>query len=174
MKKILFLPIVMTCMLAFSTAALAQVNWADLSKAQEMARQQHKKIMIKVYTNWCGWCKQMDANTFSNEFVSKYLNDNYICVKFNAESNEKVVFDGKTYGKTGSYHDLVSRWMGNQFVYPTTILLDENGNLIQAIQGYFAPNDFEKIATYFASNSHLSTPWQTYVQNYHRQNGNSK
>lgn len=146
----------------------AQTNWTPIEQAQTLAKQQNKKIMVKIYTNWCGWCKYMDTQTFNNNYVSSYLNSHYVCVRFNAETRDKITFNGKTYGRSGSCHDLAAMWMGNQFSYPTTVFLDENGNLIQAITGFQKPNEFERIMTYFASNSHFSTPWQNYVQTYQR------
>ena len=74
-----------------SLSSLAQeINWLTLEKAIELQKKSPKKIMIDVYTSWCGPCKMLDKNTFHNADVVKYVNANYYAVKFNAEGNESV------------------------------------------------------------------------------------
>ena len=67
-----------------------------------------KPLIINVYTNWCGACKWMDANTFSDPFVQNVA-QNYIAVKIDAERFPEVA---QHYGVRA---------------YPTTIWADGNG-----------------------------------------------
>jgi hypothetical protein len=53
--------------------------------------------MIDVYTQWCGPCKMMANQTFTHPDVVRYMNENYHCVKFDAESGDPVTFKGKEY-----------------------------------------------------------------------------
>ncbi len=158
--------------LFFTPALQAQVNWVELDEAIKIAQTQHKKILIKVYTNWCGWCKEMDKNTFSDDYVSKYLNEHYVCVRFNAEQKNDITFKDKVYRlvrtSRGSYHELAAKWLNGNMSYPSTVFLDENGYFIQTIAGYLRPQQLEKIVTYFATNSHFSMPWQRFENNYRR------
>ena len=50
--------------------------------------------------------------------------------------------------------------------FPTIVFLDEDQKPIQALVGYKAPAQFERIATYFGENHFLNTPWSTYKKNY--------
>ena len=69
-----------------SAISIAQeINWVTLEKAIELQKKTPKKIMMDVYTSWCGPCKMLDKNTFQNADVVKYVNANYYAVKFNAE-----------------------------------------------------------------------------------------
>ena len=74
-----------------------QINWMSLDEAVEAQKTTPKNLIIDVYTNWCGPCKLMDKNTFSNPEIVSYINENYYAVKFNAEGNEKVNFMNKTF-----------------------------------------------------------------------------
>ena len=56
-----------------------------------------KKIIVDVYTSWCGPCKLLDKNTFGNAEVSAFINQNYYPVKFNAEGKEEVNFNGNRF-----------------------------------------------------------------------------
>ena len=78
--------------------ALAQkINWVTLEEAVKLQKQAPKKIMMDAYTNWCGPCKMLDRNTFQNKNVADYVNEHYYAVKFNAEGNETVNFNGKEF-----------------------------------------------------------------------------
>ena len=68
----------------FEFSNAQDVNWMTIEKAQELQKTNPKNIIMDVYTDWCGPCKLMDKNTFQNEDVANYLNENYYAVKFNA------------------------------------------------------------------------------------------
>ena len=64
----------------FSTTdakAVTPVKWYSLEEAVALQKKKPKKIFIDMYTDWCGWCKRMDATTFTDPAVSAYLNENF-------------------------------------------------------------------------------------------------
>lgn len=166
MKKILF-----TLILAVitSVSSLAQeIHWVSLKQAIELQKKSPKKIMIDVYTNWCGPCKMLDKNTFHNPDVVKYVNDNYYAVKFNAEGNENIDYKGKTYAnpsynpelanRRNSAHEL-SRYFQIQ-AYPTIVFMDEKGDVIAPIKGYQTPTQIELYLKMFKDNAHKTIDTQ--------------
>lgn len=147
-----------------------QVQWMTLEEALEKSKTEKRKIFIDVFTDWCGWCKRMDESTFVNPEVAQYLNDNYYAVKFNAEQQEDVIFNNKTYHfkKNGArgYHELAAEWLNNRLSFPTVVFLDESMNLIQPIPGYLEAPKLETILNYFGTDSHRTTPWETYEKKF--------
>lgn len=151
-------------------AAVSAVNWLTFEEAVEKNKTAPRKIVVDIYTDWCGWCKRMDKTTFSQAQIASYLNENYYPVKFNAEQKEEILFNGKEYGFVSNgrrgYHELAAEITGGMLSYPTTVFLDEDMKVIQAIKGFKDADSFEQIATYFGGDYHKKTPWESYRKNY--------
>jgi thioredoxin-related protein len=161
-------------LLFFLTNLSAQVKWYNIQDAEKQAAATGKKIMVKVYANWCGWCKEMDKATFPNKHVAKILSESYIPVQFNAEQKASVTWGGVPYKliKTksdGHYHELAARWLNGNLTYPTIVFLDANGKVIQAISGYRRAAEFEKMAAYFANDAYKTTSWDAFSSTYKRE-----
>lgn len=149
-----------------------RIQWLTWEEAQELSKQEKRKIILDVYKEWCYWCKKMDSVTFKDPHIAQYLNDNYYVVKFDAEQKGDLIYKDKVYkyvkignGKRG-YHQLAAELLKGRLSFPTIVFLDENMDLIQSIVGFKTPVQFEKIATYFATNNHRRTPWSTYKRRY--------
>ena len=85
-KKILF-PLLLAAL--FSGTMQAQnIEWKTIEQAAKTDSKSNTKLyFVDFYTSWCGWCKKMDRETFTNPIVAKILNTYYIPVKFDAEGN---------------------------------------------------------------------------------------
>jgi len=131
---------------------LAWYNIEDLDKMTDLGG---KKVLVDMYTSWCGWCKVMDKKTFTDPEVVTYLNENYVLIKFNAEQREPITFKGETYewtkrGRNGT-NQLALKMMSGRAAYPTMVYLDENREVIQSVPGYKKPDqllaDLRKLET---------------------------
>lgn len=150
--------------------AMGKVNWLTIEEAVEKNKTEKRKIFIDVCTSWCGWCKHMDSTTFVNLSVANYLNEHFYPVKFNAEQTGDIFFKNKTYrfkkdGGRGC-HELAAEWLNNRLSFPTVVFLDENLNTIQPLGGYLDANKLEAILNYFGTDSHRTTPWETYEKKF--------
>ncbi|GAB5398996.1 MAG: thioredoxin fold domain-containing protein [Aureisphaera sp.] len=147
MKRIVLL----LSLLVVSVASAQKINWMSMDEALAAQAKKPKKIFIDMYTNWCGPCKMLDRDTFSNKDVVAYVNKNFYAVKFNAEGNESVNYQNKAYTNPGfdpakamrrnSQHQF-ARFMGVR-AYPTVLFLDEEGNLINRVKSYKKPRQME-------------------------------
>ncbi len=147
-----------------------KVNWLSLEEALEKQKTEPRKIFMDVYTDWCGWCKRMDANSFANPVVAQYLNEKWYPVKFDAEQKAAVQYKGKEYTFVPSggrgYHQLAAELTGGRLSYPTTIYLDEKGDPIQSIPGYKDALNLDKILKFFGDNHYVSKTWVGFQQEY--------
>jgi thioredoxin-related protein len=132
-------------------AAKEGVQWLTLQQAEESNKKLQKPILIDLYTDWCGWCKVMDKQTYANKQVAAYIMDKFYPVKLNAEQRQAIVFDGKTYKFNEQYrtNDFALYLTQGQLSYPTTVILPGNGNMPQAIPGFLKPREIEPIVKYF-------------------------
>jgi len=162
--------VVLFATMSFTAYGQAQVNWVTWEEAVILLQDEPRKIVVDVYTDWCGWCKKMDKSTFQNEDVVSYLNEHFYAVKFNAEQKTDIHLKKKVYkfvksGRNG-YHELAAEITFGKLTYPTVVFLDEKLDVIQPIAGYKDAEMFEMIMTYFGGNHHKTTSWKKYSNSY--------
>ena len=141
------------------------VNWQPIQQAETLGQKQQKKILINIFTTWSEGSKELDRTLINQDYMAKYLNDNFIAVKLDAETKEDVVFKGKTYKlmsqKGVNFNELAAELMNGQIHYPTLVFLEPNGTLIQTIQ-YRSPEQFEMIIRYFGDDNYKKMTWKKY------------
>lgn len=165
MKKIFW-----TLALLIPLGVLAQggaIKWMSIEEAVEAQKKEPRKVMIDVYTDWCGPCKMMMKNTFTNQDVIDYINKNYYAVKFNAESPDQVSFKGKTYSNPNYDPNRRGRNGVNEFsralgvnAYPTLVYMDEEMNIIAPISGYRTPPQLELYLKFIAQEDYKTVKTQ--------------
>lgn len=147
-----------------------QVKWYTIEEAIEKNKKEPRKIVIDVYTDWCGWCKVMDKNTFSNAIIAEYLNNKFYPVKFNAEQTADVKIGDKVFKYVQSgmrgYHELAVALLQGQLSYPSIVFLDENLGLIYISRGYVQAQQFDMISKYIGENYYKSIKWEEFTNNY--------
>lgn len=60
----------------------------SFAEAQEKAATENKLIFLDAYAVWCGPCKWMDKNTFTDQEVANYYNEHFVNVKMDMEKGE--------------------------------------------------------------------------------------
>lgn len=157
--RLFYLPFILLFgSLGTGLAQYSGINWMSLEEAIAAQKEEPRKIVMDVYTQWCGPCKMMMRNTFTSEDVIAYMNANYYAVKFDAESPDPVTYQGKTFTNPGwnpnargrnSTHEL-SRALGVN-AYPTLVYFDEKATIIAPIPGYKTPPQLEMYLKFFVN-----------------------
>ncbi len=123
----------------------AKINWLTLEEAQELNKTNPKKIIVDLYTEWCGPCKMMMRQTFTDPDLISYLNENFYAVKFNAESQAPVTFKGKTYSnpdfnpaKSPRQRNAAHEYTRTTGIrgYPTLIVYNSDVEIVSRIVGF--------------------------------------
>ena len=167
---------------SFSTGiSQNNINWIswDAMIQKRASDSVKKKVFIDLYTNWCGWCKRMDATTFSDPVIVNYINNNFYTVKFDGETKDTIVFNNHnfynsdpTYIKSNSNSRGKAHWFAHSILdgklsYPSYVLLDENLIRLMVYQGYKQVDEMLGILLFFGNNqykyyhNHLNSQWNS-------------
>jgi thioredoxin-related protein len=168
MKNKLFLAILMSFCISFLFSFKTEeskIQWLTLEEAFAKTQKEPRKIMVDVYTGWCGWCKVMDKNTFTNPLVANYLNKKYYAVKFDAESRQDIKIGTVVYkfDEANKVHQAAMALLNSQMSYPTVVFLDEKMNMIQPVPGFREAKAFHQLVTWFGGDYHKKEAFDTYV-----------
>jgi len=151
---------------ADSKTANAKIKWYTMEEAIKLNKKHPKKIFIDVFTDWCGWCKKLDATTFTNPVIVKYMNEHFYAVKFNAETGDTIRFRDTTYTNrffgSRNPHDLAVKLLNSRMGYPSMVLLDEKLNNLYLVQSFLMPNDLEVYLKYYGDNVYKKQTMQEY------------
>lgn len=166
MKKAIIILAIMASLPFISEAQ--KINWITFEEAIKLNETAPRKLFIDVFTDWCGWCKKMDATTFTDKSVVEYINNTYYPVKFNAETNDTIQFSGYTFineggtnGRKGT-HQLAAALLQGKLSYPSYVFMNEKNQLLTIVPGYLEVKDILPILRYFGTDAYLNQDWQEY------------
>ncbi|HVK06178.1 MAG TPA: DUF255 domain-containing protein [Armatimonadaceae bacterium] len=93
--------------------------WSDEVFAE--ARADDKPVLLSMHAVWCQWCRTMDEQTYGNEAIAQFVDDNFIPVRVDTDKRP----------------DIYARYQ--QGGWPSTAVLTPEGDVMWA--GTFVPPD---------------------------------
>ncbi len=141
MNKKQLLPLILLIIsFNFSFSQIPKVKWYSLPEALKASEEKPRLILVDFYTDWCGWCKRMDAITFPDSEVATYLNAYFYPVKFNAEGYDTIQYNDTTWINKGlgrkPTHDLAIKLLNGKLTYPSMLIMDKERKPITVIPGF--------------------------------------
>jgi thioredoxin-related protein len=117
--------------------AQEQIQWMKFEEAVAANANNPKMILVDVYTDWCGWCKKMDKDTFTDPRVVAHLKKNFYAVKLNAEDTKRrFPFMGKTFSEA----EMAVAMRVNS--YPNFVVIEPGLQNLAQLPGYREPAAF--------------------------------
>jgi len=101
-----------------------------LSKVLEKASRTDQIVFMDIYTTWCAPCKLMDEYVFTDPGTKKFMDENFINYKVDAEKG-----NGQTVAT-----------MYGASVYPTLIFVDKDGNVLARREGATTITELRSLA----------------------------
>jgi thioredoxin-related protein len=111
------------------------LTWAEV---KDKAKKENKYIFLDCYATWCGPCKQMDKNVYTNEKVGNILNEKFISVKIQCDSTSYDTEETRNWYTDAHLIQKEYKLKG----YPTFLFFTPAGILIYREIGYKEVSDF--------------------------------
>jgi thioredoxin-related protein len=129
--------VLLLVLLHLNLQAQDQIQWMKFEEAIAANEKNPKMILVDVYTDWCGWCKKMDKETFTDPQVIAHFQKNFYAVKLNAEdTNRSFQFMGKTFTEA----QMAASMRVNS--YPNFVVIEPSLQNIAQLPGYREPAAF--------------------------------
>jgi len=103
----------------------------DYTTALAHAKARNQMLVTYLHTDWCTYCKKMEAETFPSEQVQKEAG-NYVWLKLNPEKDQDGARLRQQYGVSG---------------YPTILFIDGSGARLDQVEGFMPPDTFLQALT---------------------------
>jgi len=133
--------------------------WVSFNDGMARAEKEHKQVVIDFYTSWCRWCKVMDAETFQNPEVRKYLAENFVTIRVDAENRtERLRFEGKEYTPVA-----LTRRFGVRG-YPSLAYLSTEGKLITVMPGFVPAATYLRLLEYMHKECYQQLTFDEYMK----------
>ena len=158
-----------------------EVQWHKFDDAIQAAQVTNKHIMVDVYTDWCGWCKKLDRETYASLEVRAVLAESYVSVKVKGDSGKRLKTQSHTVSEDGqtrlqfvrtdeptlSEKQLTkSIWQatGSRGGFPTIAFLTPDGQLLTGFSGYVDAAKFHNMINFIKDNLYEVMSYQDYLE----------
>lgn len=144
------------CFLLFSIVSIAQTDTSQKSYTtsfealSDSISLNPKPILIKIYADWCAVCKIQDKKIEKDTAIQKLLSEKVYYLTLNAEVEETIVFNGKSYGykpngtKNG-HHELATMLTNIDSAYPYWILLSPDYKILGDYSGLLKEEQLKEL-----------------------------
>jgi thioredoxin-related protein len=152
-----------------TTQKTEKLEWISWEEAVERNKTAPRKFIVDVYTDWCGWCKVMDRETFTVDSISNYLKTNFYCVKLNAERRDTVYFNNNAFtfveqGGGRGFHTLAASLVDGNLSYPTLVYLTEKYERVMISPGFKRAPQLMPELKYVATQAYMNTSWEDFTK----------
>jgi len=155
--------------LLFCFTASAQIEWLTWEQAVASNKKEPKKLLVDVYTEWCGWCKKMDRSVFTDPKIEAYVKKNFYAVKLDAEQRATINYDGHEFkfnpkATRRGVHDLAIALLDSRMSYPSIVYLDERRDRISISPGFKPANKLITELNFIEGGHYKTKTYQEYLK----------
>lgn len=134
------------------------MTWQRYDQGLSAAKNHKKYVFVQFYANWCGYCRKMDKEVFTQPHILNQLKHHFVSIRVNGESANALTINGKKV----SEQQLTQQH--NVSGYPTLLFMDQQGKPIGKHPGYLGPDEFKAVLGYISSGSYQKMNFQNYIK----------
>ncbi len=129
--------------------------WKTFSEAT--AGTSGKKILLDVYAPWCGWCRKMQAEVYTEPALQEYLHAHFEIARVDLSVDDDTL---RYLGYTVSSAELAAGLGAT--ATPTTVFLEPDGAYITRLPGFHEAGDFLQVLRFIATNAYRTQTFEDY------------
>ncbi|MBI5217313.1 MAG: DUF255 domain-containing protein [Bacteroidia bacterium] len=159
--------------LTFAKDSIAKdelVKWYSFPEAVELSKKTPKKILLFLNSKWNNSSKVMMKTTFNKTEIANFLNEHYYPVNLVAESTDTIrVFDQVFINEklAPNYpHQIIITLLNKQLFYPTLMIMSEQFQMIDKIQGYLTPKSLEPVLSFLSEDKYKTTKYEDFLKTF--------
>ena len=123
-------------------------TYKKLEQAQNLAKQDGKKVVLDMYASWCGFCKRMVSEVYVDKSVGTTMDAYYHFVRVDIESDEQLMYNGRAF----SMKELAGGFGVRST--PTYVFIDSDGKIIGAQPGFMPVPMFNLVLSFVGSDAY--------------------
>jgi uncharacterized protein YyaL (SSP411 family) len=133
-----------------------KITWHSFDEGMALAARENKKVLVDVYTDWCVWCKKMDKEVYTDDQIGRILEENFVAVKYNPESQELVTVDNQQMNG-----GMFTQAMGVSG-YPSTLIFGADGKPITKLDGFQETKGFATVLQFIGEDHYKTKSFQQF------------
>ncbi len=96
------------------------IQWEPFKTGMSEAQKAGKPVFLHFYAVWCAYCAKMEKESFQNDTIIDFLNENFVSIRVNVDKQPDVA---QNY---------------NVFALPTTYFFSSKGEKLGPVPGYIS------------------------------------
>lgn len=117
---LLLVVFILSTALMETVSAQNAIDWQSYTKGMNSAQKNNKAVFLHFYATWCSYCEKMEKESFQNDSIAEYLNNNFLSIRVDVDKERNVA---------DKY---------NVFALPTTYFFTSSGEKIRSVPGYIS------------------------------------
>ena len=122
------------------------ILWNDYTPGMALAEREGKSIFLYFHADWCGYCRKLKNETFKDDRIKAYLNDNFVSISVDTDKRQELA---QEWGVRG---------------LPTLWFLEPDGKKVNSLPGFVDADQLYSILQYIHTQSYKNMTYQEYVQ----------